>query len=137
MQQALTDNAESVEWGATPDGRQPTPVDFFPVEAASTDAAPSVWVDVASADPVKSEVLTSDAGEEHLVKRAWFLQPSAGTWLLPMPYSLQDVSSTPLLDNVAEQVSSSDAISSVEVLPSKISVPACSSLAQIRSCGGA
>merc|ERR1719503_248794 len=148
LQQALTENAEFVEWGATPDGRQPTEVDFFPVETASSlpvETTPSLPVDTASiasvdgvsADPVKHEMPTPDAGDEHLVGRAWFLQPSAGTWLLPVPYSLQDVSSTPLLDNVAEQISSTDAISSVEVLPSKISTPTCSKLAQIRSCGGA
>lgn len=147
LQQALTESAESEEWGATPDGRQPTEVDFFPVETASAlpvesasalpvETASATLVDTASADAVKSEAAT-DAGDEHLVNRAWFLQPSAGTWLLPIPYSLQDVSSTPLLDNVAEQVSSSDAISSVEVLPSKISTPTCSSLVQLRSCGGA
>jgi len=145
LQQA-TESAESVEWGATPDGRQPIQVDFFtaastlPVETAPTlpvETASTASVDAASVGPVKPETLTPDVGDEHLVNRAWFLQPSAGTWLLPVPYSLQDVSSTPLLDNVAEQVSSSDAISSVEVLPSKISAPTCSSLAQIRSCGGA
>jgi len=147
LQQA-TESAESVEWGATPDGRQPIQVDFFPVETASTlpvetyptvpvETASMASVDAASVDPVKLETLTPDVGDEHLVNRAWFLQPSAGTWLLPVPFSLQDVSSTPLLDNAAEQVSSSDAIASVEVLPSKISAPTCSSLAQIRSCGGA
>merc|ERR1711862_1007531 len=99
--------------------------------------------ETASTEPVETgpvgsdDTLAPDAGDEHFVGRAWFLQPSAGTWLLPVPYSLQDVSSTPLLDNVAEQISSTDAISSVEVLPSKISTPTCSNLAQIRSCGGA
>merc|ERR1712178_44869 len=134
--------------GATPDGRQPTPVDFFPLETAPTvpvetasivpeerastvpeETASTVSEETASTGPARSDALAPDAGDEHLVNRVWFLQPSAGTWLLPVPYSLQDVSSTPLLDNVAEQVSSSDAISSVEVLPSKISAPTCSNLA--------
>jgi hypothetical protein len=148
LQQALTESAESAEWGATPDGRQPTPVDFFPVETApavpvetastvSEETAFAVPVETASTDPVRSDVLAPDAGEEHLVNRAWFLQPSAGTWLLPLPYSLQDVSSTPLLDNVAEEVSSSEAVSSPEVLTSKISTPTCANLVQLRSCGGA
>lgn len=148
LQQAFTESAESAEWGATPDAMQPTPVDFFPVETASTvlvetastvlvETASTVPVETASTAPVQSDALAPDAGDEHLVNRAWFLQPSAGTWLLPVPHSLQDVSFTPLLDNVAEEVSSSEAISSIEVLTSKISTPTCASLVQLRSCGGA
>lgn len=140
LQQALTESAESAEWGATPDGGQSTPEDFFPVETSPpvpVETAPTVPVETVHTDPVRSDTLVPDAGDEHLVNRAWFLQPSAGTWLLPVPYSLQDVTSTPLLDNVAEEVSSSEAVSSPEVLTSKISTPTSVNLVQLRSCGGA
>lgn len=156
LQQALTESAESAEWGATPDGRQPIPVDFFPeetaavvpvetassvaVEAASpgpVETACSVAVEMVPTSPVTSDTLAPEAGDEHLVHQAWFLQPSAGTWLLPVPYSLQKVSSTPLLDNVAAEVSSSEAVPSLEVLTSKISTPTSANLVQLRSCGGA
>lgn len=113
---------------------------FFPVDldsAVPLETAATVPAETISTGPVGSDALAPAAGDDHLVNRAWFLQPSAGTWLLPLPHSLKDVSSTPLLDNVAEEVSSSEAIASPEVITSKISTPTCANLVQLRSCGGA
>lgn len=171
LQQALTESVESAEWGATPDGRLPTAVDFFPVTASTVPLSSDVVApetgdeqfdvlapdagdeqsDVLAPDAgdersdmlapdagdEQFDVLASSAGDEHLVQRAWFLQPSAGTWLLPVPYTKQDVSSTPSIDNVVEEVSSSEAVSSPEVHTSKIATPTRANLVQLTSCGGA
>lgn len=156
LQQALTESAESVEWGATPDGRRSTAINFFPVETASAvPVMPDVLAPEEMASPVAAlpEVLATDelaltlsarsdvlavhvAGDECVVHRAWFLQPSAGTWLLPVTHTLQDKSSALLLDDVQEE-SSNEALSNPAVLTSKISTPTCASLVQLRSCGGA
>jgi hypothetical protein len=142
LQQALTEREEATEWGATPDGRQEAPVDFFPVDLDSavpveTASTSTVAKEPLFTGPVGSDALAPAADDDHLVNRAWFLQPSAGTWLLPVPHYLKDVSSAPSLDNVAEEVSSSEAIASPEVITSKISTPTSASLVQLRSCGGA
>jgi len=123
LQQALTESVESGEWGATPDARQPTTVDFFPIETASVV-------------PVESDVPAREVACECVVSRAWFLQPSAGTWLLPVPHTLQDRSATPSLDDVYA-APSVEVLSSPEVLASKIATPTGASLVQLRSCGGA
>jgi len=163
LQQALTESAECVDLGETPDGRQSATVDLFPVERATAslvmpDAMPDVMPDVltpeamASPVPASSEMLASDEvaalserldvlglhvdGNECVVLRPWFLQPSAGTWLLPVPHTLQDKSSAVLLDDVQEQ-SSNKALSNPEELTSKMSTPTCASLMQVRGCGGA
>merc|ERR1712166_1188584 len=65
-QQALTESAESTEWGATPDGSQPTPVDFFPVEMSSTvavETASTVPVEIILPGPLRSDALAPDAGD--------------------------------------------------------------------------
>jgi len=115
LQQALPESVESGEWGATPDARQPTTVDFFPIETASVV-------------PVESDVPAPEVACESVVSRAWFLQPSAGTWLLPVPHTLQDRSAA---------APSVEVLSSPEVLASKIATPTGASLVQLRSCGGA
>jgi len=135
LQQALTESMESAEWGATPDA-QSTTVDFFPVELASVAPVEFDVVAETCVVPAESDVLAPEADSEPIVSRAWFLQPSAGTWLLPAPQTSQDISITPLLDDVIDAVPSVEVLSCPEVLASKIATPT-SSLVQLRSCGGA
>merc|ERR1712070_1164391 len=133
----MGESAESAEWGATPDGGQPTAVGFFPVTAPTVPMRSDVLAP--ETGDAQSDVLASSADDELLVDRAWFLQPSAATWLLPLPYTSQDVSSTkptPLIDNVVEEVSFSEAVSSPQVHTSKIATPTRASLVQLTSCGG-
>lgn len=98
-------------------------------------------VATASVVPSESDALAPEVGYEPIVSRAWFLQPSAGTWLLPAPQTFQDTSTTPkvtpLLDDVVGAEPSVEVLSTPEVLASKIATPTASSLVQLRSCGGA
>jgi len=153
LQQALTESMESAEWGATPDGRLSGTTDFFPIEVTPTPISAESDVLVATSDvstnadvlpvspvAVESDVPACEVACEPIISRAWFLQPSAGTWLLPVPMvpqTLQDSPVTPLLDEVVDVVPKVEAMSSPEVSVSKITTPTGSSLVQLRSCGGA